>query len=299
MKFPHSSTFRNPFAKSKTSVFHVLACVTVIAAIAVLLPNRFSSTTLGQSKFQSDKVQKTKLLPDGKWSVTFHTYFGADADTMPARIFQVQSDAGNDVEATMVAVRNLADKPIAGMRFGWIVKSAETGDAILERGETPRLKLKQELAPGHARHFKYPITSVGKLFKQYIGNGTLDGEYDVQIYVIEVRFSDNSIWRQGSGQSWKKWQSSSGSIKRKATLTNAAYAQCPKQRCVTDTSGTANVPYYSCGTSDYNEGCSVSMINGNARSCTMSTCGASGGGGELSEYGTDEFDEVLAELDAV
>lgn|SRR5215204_375395 len=232
--------------------------------IMLLVTTSTTDAALGQ---QSNPLTK---LPDGNWSFGIYPYHGSDAQDLPVVVGLVTSEIGAGAGATRVGVVNNSNKTVAAVRFKWLLFEGERRDRVLQQGSTPLLALRATLAPNDKRILLYQVASLLKVYRPLLRNNILNGDFEMEILVEEVRFADGSIWRKGEGQA--KWRN------RDLKITRAAFVQCPKQKCKSNTAGSAETVYYSCEASTFNEVCSVSS---NARSCTNTACGFGGGSGEI------------------
>ena len=161
---------------------------------------------------------------------------------------------------------DLADETVAAVRFKWLLFEGERRDMVLQQGSTPLLALRTTLASDDKRILLYQVASLLKVYRPLLRNNILNGDFEMEIFVEEVRFTDGSVWRKGDRQAKGR--------NRNLKITRAAFVQCPKQKCKSSIAGTAETVYYSCEASSFNEVCSVSST---ARSCTNTACGFGGG----------------------
>jgi hypothetical protein len=226
------------------------------------------STThvLGQ---QNNPLLKT---PNGNWSFGIYPYHGSDKQDFPVGVWQVTSEVDAGVGATKIGIVNNSNKTVAAVRFRWLLFEGENRDRILQQGSTPLLALRTILEPEGKKVLLYQVMSLLKVYRPLLKNNSLNGDFEAEILVEEVYFTDNSVWKKGDRQAKQSNKLKSSELK----ITPASFAQCPKQKCKSNTSGTAGTVYYTCETSTFNEVCSVAA---SARSCTMTNCGSGGGGG--------------------
>ena len=232
--------------------------------LVLLLAISTTDAALGQ---QNNPLTK---LPDGNWSFGIYPYHGPDAQDFPVAVGLVTSEIAAGAGATRVGIVNNSNKTVAAVRFKWLLFEGERRDRVLQQGSTPLLALRTTLAPDDKRILLYQVASLLKVYRPLLRNTVLNGDFEMEIFVGEVRFADGSKWRNGEGQA--------GQRNHAPKLTRAAFVQCPKQKCKSNTAGSAETVYYSCEASTFNEVCSVSS---NARSCTNTACGFGGGGGEI------------------
>lgn len=211
-------------------------------------------------------------LPDGNWSFGIYPYHGSDGQDFPVVVGQVTSEIDAGVGATKVGIVNNSNKTVAAVKFKWLLFEGERRDKVLQQGSTPLLALRTVLAPNDKRILLYQVTSLLQVYRPLLRNNVLNGDFEVEILVEEVYFTDDSVWRKGDKQARQQSKQQNFNLK----IVPTSFAQCSKQKCKSNTSGTANTVYYSCEASAFNEICSPSST---ARSCTMTACGFGGGGG--------------------
>ncbi len=225
-----------------------------------------NDTALGQQRNPLIK------LPDGNWSFGIYPYHGLDGQDFPVSVWQVTSEIDAGVGATKVGIKNNSNKTVGAVRFKWLLFEGERRDRVLQQGSTPLLALRTTLAPNGKRVLLYQVTSLLQVYRPLLRNNILNGDFEVEILVEEVYFTDNSVWRKGNEQAKQQNKQQNSELK----VVPASFAQCSKQKCKSNTSGSANTVFYTCETSTFNEICSVGS---NARSCTMTSCGSGDGGG--------------------
>lgn len=235
---------------------------------AILVTLLFAVSTTVVFAQQNNPLLKT---PNGSWSFGIYPYHGSDKNDFPVGVWQVTSEIDAGVGATKIGIVNKSNKTVAAVRFKWLLFEGENRDRILQQGSTPLLALRTTLEPEDKKILSYQVMSLLKVHRPLLKNNLLNGDFEAEIFVEEVYFTDNSIWKKGDPQGKQNNKSKSSELK----ITRVSFAQCPKQKCKSNTSGTANTVYYSCETSTFNEVCSVAA---SARSCTMTSCGSGGGG---------------------
>lgn len=207
-------------------------------------------------------------LPNGKWSFGIHPYRGSGGQGFPVVVGSVTSEVDMGVGATKVGVVNNSNNTVVALKFKWLVFESERREKILLQGSTPLLLLKTPLAPGGKRILLYQAVSLLKVYRPLLKNGVLNGDYEAEILVEEVYFADKSIWR------FEDDKADNTQLKIDWKIIRASFAQCPKQKCKSNTAGTGETVFYSCEASAFNEIC---MVSSNARSCTNMACGFGGG----------------------
>ncbi|MGH9949936.1 MAG: hypothetical protein ACRD6X_22435 [Pyrinomonadaceae bacterium] len=218
---------------------------------------------------QNNPLLKT---PNGNWSFGIYPYHGSDKQNFPVGVWQVTSEIDAGVGATSIGIVNNSNKTVAAVRFKWLLFEGENRDRILQQGSSPLLALRSVLEPENKKVLIYQVMSLLKIYRPLLRKNMLNGDFEAEIFVEEVYFTDNSIWKNGVRQDKQSNKSNSSELK----ITFASFSQCSKQKCKSNTSGSLDTVYYSCESSTFNEICSVAS---NARSCTVTNCGSGGVGG--------------------
>lgn len=227
-----------------------------------------SILTTGALAQQNNPLLKT---PNGNWSFGIYPYHGSDKQENPVGVWQVTSEIDAGVGATKIGIVNNSNKTVAAVRFKWLLFEGERRDKVLQQGSSPLLALRTTLEREGKKILLYQVVSLLKVYRPLLRNNVLNGDFEAEIFVEEVYFTDNSIWKKGDGQANLLSKKQNSELK----ITPASFAQCPKQKCKTNTSGSSNAVYYTCEASTNNEVCTVAAPA--ARSCTMTECGAGEG----------------------
>lgn len=213
---------------------------------------------------QAQKVSLQEPLPQGNWSVVFHPYLGQDYLNAPVI---VQSVSTKHLAAEKFEIQNVSNKPVKGVRIKWILYENQDRSRILRQGQTSLLNFRNELPSGQMGFIRLRVISLFDFYRDFLINGRLDRDFDVDLRVDEVKFADGSVWR---------WEDGASPDVNNQMFSAMGELDCAKQKCVPRESTTVRGGVvYSCGTSTFNERC----VPGGDFDCTNQSCNRPGGGG--------------------
>lgn len=142
--------------------------------------------------------QKNPLLklPNGNWSFGISAYHGSDQQEFPVAVWKVTSEIDAGVGATEIGIVNNSNKTVAAIRFKWLLFEGENRDRILQQGSSPLLALRTILVPEGKKILLYQPVSLLKIYRPFLRNNVLNGDFEAEIFVEEVIFTDNSTWKK-------------------------------------------------------------------------------------------------------
>lgn len=120
-----------------------------------------------------------------------------------------------------VTLLNAAHKPLESVELKWSLVDTDTR-GIIARGRTASFEV--EIDARRARKVKCPYINFAKITQPLQKNGTLNGNYQLQIGVHAGRFSDGSSWEDRDGT-----QQNHISYSRNKSL--APQVECPDETC--------------------------------------------------------------------
>lgn len=204
----------------------------------------------------------------------------------------VASVASKDAAVTSFEVFNNSQKDVRAFRLSWVVYADDRRQKSLKEGKTPSVILFKSLASGKGAKIKFSAISLRKFYQSFIENGSLDKDFQVELMVDKVKFTDGSVWKTGDG----KLNYVNAKFEKRAKLTSPKLlTPCAMQRCKAVSGREVNPPgavTYTCETNTARETCINSADN---YSCNNSACDRPGGGGSSGGFGF--WDEYEYELD--
>lgn len=200
----------------------------------------------------------------------------------------VTSVTTDQFAVTKFIVANISEKAVAGIRLRWLVNNNPERTKLLKQDKTPFLRFSKPLLKGESAGFKYSPVSFDKFYKQFVKNGKLNENFEVELMVDGVEFADGSIWKKEDGKS----PDVNFQIVMKLVNPNTP---CAMQKCVPSPNPDVNGGVvYSCGTSTFREICQNTQAQ---TSCTNAACnqsggdGGGGGGGGGIRWDIDPFED--------
>lgn len=218
--------------------------------------------------FNSEISAQTSNIPQGSWTFSIHSYQGNNYLTAPVVIYQVTS---KDAKVDKFYIYNISKKPVKGIKVKWMLSENQNRSNFLEQGRTQLLNFSTDLQSGYTAYIKYPVVALTDFSNNYLVDGKLNKNFDVDLMVDEVIFADTSVWKVEDG--------AYSQIEQSFVSAMSSPTDCPRQKCVSSASKVRNRGVtYSCGSSEVEESC-INTVN--AEDCTNSACvrATSGGNG--------------------
>lgn len=242
-------------------------CLLVISALLI-------AGSSGRGNLGQNKVYAQSELPRGNWSVGTHPFLGPDFEAPPVIVTSVTTDAKRGIAVTKVGLENQSKENVTAVKLTWRVSTEQTADTALIQGQTPFISRDGGLPAGSSLVLRFPVVIFAKICQPLVKNGTLDGEFRIDISVSEILFEDGSKWAKNDLTQVK-------SIKEANHASRPApQGTCGRQACETRTSPSGNV-FYTCKASNSNERCSVAD---DGFSCTNISCTHTHSSGEYEGY---------------
>lgn len=166
---------------SKKAIVMAVLILVVVATASVLVQSGFSQG-------------KSDALPPGRWVISAHPYLGTAYESQPVKVIGVGSDTTHGFKVDTVGLKNASLKAVSAVTLKWYVTSEESGDAVLLQGETNQLTLGNGLPVGKSQYFDVPVVSFGRISKQLLKAGSLQGVFRIEVAVSRILYEDDSIW---------------------------------------------------------------------------------------------------------
>lgn len=223
----------------------------------------FMSYGFAQTK-DAERNSLLEPLPRGNWSIAFHPYLGQDYLNAPVI---VQSVSTKRLASEKFEIQNVSNKAVIGVKVRWILYENEDRSRVLRQGQTRFLSFRNELPSGQIGFIRLHVISIFDFYRDFLTNGQLDRDFDVDLLVDEVKFADGTFWR---------WEDGPSPDRKEQMFSNMTESDCAKQKCVPRESTTVRGGVvYSCGSSTFNERC----VPSGDFDCTNQSCNRPGGGG--------------------
>jgi hypothetical protein len=137
--------------------------------------------------------------PQGSWTVSalFDTRQAGDA-SVPVAPVGVKSFLGKgkwkNLKLIAVTLENRSPKLVRGVQLRWFITTKEDEDSILAQGTTAYLDA--PLPEGESREVETPVINFAKEIKSRVKGGKLEGNFLLKVRVSNVRFADDSVWKE-------------------------------------------------------------------------------------------------------
>lgn len=242
-----------------------LACLLIALTLLALV---VASRNIGQSG-----VNAQGTLPRGDWSLSAHPYLGADYESIPVIVTGVTSNARGGVAVKKVGLENQSGKDVRAVKLSWYLSTEQAPNVVVLQGQTPFITRDGEFPAGSHLTLRFPVVTFANIYKPLARNGTLNGEFRIDILASEILYAD--------GSTWKRENTSQAKLVKAAyrTTRSTAQLQCPKQACESVNSPN-NIVSYRCKASTAFEMCKLQDV----QSCLNEACGRVSPSGEYEGY---------------
>jgi hypothetical protein len=142
--------------------------------------------------FAPQATQAQETSPAGDYTVTTKPYMGPGFESLPVMVTSVTTEVALNGGVSTVAVKNSTSRRLDAVRFSWYLSAREAPDYVLLQGKTPMLRLPGGIAAGEVERIKFPVVSFAKIYKPLARGGSVNGNYVIQVGVIEARFDDGT-----------------------------------------------------------------------------------------------------------
>ena len=165
----------------KKAILMAVLTLVVVATASILVYSSF-----GQNK--------NDTLPPGRWTISAQPYLGTAYESQPVKVIGVVSDTNHGFKVTTVGLKNTSSKVVSAVKLRWYVTSEESGELVLLQGDTNSVMLGNGLPVGKSEYFETPIVSFGRVSKQLLRAGSLQGVFTIEVAVSQILYEDDSTW---------------------------------------------------------------------------------------------------------
>lgn len=92
-------------------------------------------------------------------------------------------------------LKNNSGEPVTAVKFAWFLFLEKDSKNILKQGKTPVLTVPR-LLDGASKVIDYPIVSFADIYKQFVKDGKLAGDFVIEVAVTEITYEDGSVWER-------------------------------------------------------------------------------------------------------
>jgi hypothetical protein len=129
-------------------------------------------------------------LPPGPWTVSCGPRLKQRGPKVD--LYKVGSSVLTGITVRDVWLENRSKQGVAGVKIAWRVYDTSQEQTTLLEGETPKF-LAVSLNAGEKRKVSYPVVSLAKIYRPLLrGKSELQGNYRIETWVSDVRFSDET-----------------------------------------------------------------------------------------------------------
>lgn len=167
----------------------------------------------------SSNPQSPSLVAPGKWSFSANPYMRAGYETAPVFVYSTTSDVRDGITVNKVGVENRTSRKVTAVKLNWYLSTRQDSATILKHGQSPLLKIPGGIAANDSLELQYTVlASFAKLSRSLARNGTLTGNFRLEVAVGEAYFEDGSQWLMEILATQPRQY-------RAATLVNASYGK--------------------------------------------------------------------------
>jgi hypothetical protein len=143
-----------------------------------------SGASASEIRNESDYYTE-EIPPPGAWSLVCAPSLSDDKGI--AEVYSVTSSSkGGTVKK--VSIRSRSNKPIIAVKLGWRLYYYNSPDKALMSGESPFLGV--ALNENERRDVEFPVVSFTKISKSLVKDGRLNGDFKIEVGVINVLLGD-------------------------------------------------------------------------------------------------------------
>jgi hypothetical protein len=160
----------------------------VLSAIALMLiVTLTSSTSTSRQALAKNDRSTVQDLPSGHWMLGIQP---AKTRGRVVDLSSVASSLSEGLGVTDFILENRSKQAVAGVKIAWRLFETSARDTTLLKGETSKF-LAVSLTAGERRIVKYPVVSFARIYRPLLrGKRELDGDYRIELWVSDVRFTD-------------------------------------------------------------------------------------------------------------
>jgi len=186
MRFQGSKISRRGFTK-------LLVSVPVGAAIFDGLNFASAGPQVPQQATSGTRPSGLETAP---WKITYQAHYGGNSWAAPIALSYVTGYTGGGSWRRKIGLRNVSAKTVRSIGLGAHIFNQDNPSVIAATTALPTIQFKEGFAHGAA------ITLDGKddlgdMFRPFIKNGDLEGQYRIELFVREV-VNDETVWRYDS-----------------------------------------------------------------------------------------------------
>ncbi len=182
---------------SKLSLLLILALATITALGQQGHERKVNGHILADLEPASERTSFSNNGPQGRWSAAIIADMTQTAQNAPVVIEGTHTLMGNaewkNLKLTSVTLKNFSSKTVLAAQIEWFVTTkADRTRMLPPPGYTGLFEAR--LLPGEMRKVECPIIEFSKIASRLARNGSLEGDFLVQIRISDVEFADGTNW---------------------------------------------------------------------------------------------------------
>lgn len=188
---------------------------------------KINGKPLADKEPPSERVSFTENGPTGRWSGSIIPDLSRNASSSPVVITGTSALMGNtkwrNLQLTHVTLKNYSSKRVLGIQIKWFVTTRNDQSKILPPPGYTGL-FEASLQPGGTQKVECPLVKFSQATKYLTRNGSLEGDFFLQVRVFQVEFADGSSWNDDwggpkPGEIGERWQGPERLEQNHSTLT--------------------------------------------------------------------------------
>jgi hypothetical protein len=139
---------------------------------------------------------KSSGLDTVGWKITYQAHYGGNSWAAPVAISYVTGYTGGGSWRRKIGLRNVSARTLRSVGLGAYIINQDKPSVIIATTALPAIQFKDGLARGAAVDLDGK-DELEKIFRPFIKNGVLEGDYRIELFVREV-VNDTGVWRYDS-----------------------------------------------------------------------------------------------------
>ncbi|MDQ1636853.1 MAG: hypothetical protein QOF62_192 [Pyrinomonadaceae bacterium] len=175
---------------------------------------RVNGKLLADKESPQERLSFRENGPTGYWSGSIIPDQSRNSSTSPVVVVGTSALMGDrqmrNMQLTHVTLRNYSSKTVLGVQLKWFVTTREDRFKVLPPPGYTGL-FEAYTAPGTSRKVESPLVRFSQAVKYLVKDGSLEGNFLLQVRVFEAEFEDGTSWNDywggpkpgDQGEPWK------------------------------------------------------------------------------------------------
>jgi hypothetical protein len=149
-----------------------------------------------------ERTSFTENGPPGRWSGSIIPDLSRNSSNSPVVVIGTSTLMGNaqlrNLQLTDITLKNHSQQAVLGVQLKWFVTTrADPTKPLPPPGYTGLFEANVEA--GETKKVESPLIKFSQAIKYLIKDGTLNGDFVVQVKIYQVEFSDGTSWNDDWG----------------------------------------------------------------------------------------------------